>query len=290
MYQYCKISPDGTKIALAIGPAGNHDIWVWDLDRENMSKLTFYEDDDYFFLWTPDGERIVFFSARENGGIYSKAANLTGGVEKLFASESEELNLPYSWSGDGSTLVIQDLVIPTLSTDIATLSLEGDREKKPLLHEKHQEFNPQVSPDGRWMAYSSDESGQDEIYVRPFPDVDSGGQRMVSGSGGNSPLWSPDGKELYYRNGEATMAVPVETEPTFNPGKPVALFRGAYSSIGLSAIGIHYTLWDIHPDGNRFLMMKPAAVTGDESEPAIPRKINVVMNWFEELKDRAPVD
>jgi serine/threonine protein kinase len=287
-YQYCKISPDGSKVALAIGPPGNHDIWVLDLDRGTMPKLTFYEDDDYFFLWTPDGERIVFYSAREKGGIYSKAANYTGGVEKLFTF-SGGLCLPFSWSSDGSTLVMQELVLSPLSTDIATLSFEGDRERKSLLHEKHQEFNPQVSPDGRWMAYTSDESGQVEIYVRPFPDVDSGGQQMVSDSGGNSPLWSPDGKKLYYRNGEATLAVPVETEPTFNPGKPVTLFRGAYSSFDLSGIGIQYTLWDIHPDGNRFLMMKPAAVTGYESESAIPRKINIVLNWFEELKEQVPV-
>ena len=287
VYQYCKISPDGTKVALAIGPAGNHDIWILDLDRGTMPKLTFYENDDYFFLWTPDGERVVFYSAREKGGIYSKAANFTGGVEKLFAL-SEGLSAPFSWSSDGSTLVMQEIVLSPLSTDIATLSLEGDRERKSLLHEKHQEFNPQISPDGRWMAYTSDESGRVEIYVRPFPDVDSGGQQMVSDSGGNSPLWSPDGKELYYRNGEATLAVPVETEPTFNPGKPVTLFRGAYFSMVLSGIGIQYTPWDIHPDGNRFLMMKPAAVTGDKSESATPRKINIVLNWFEELKERVP--
>ena len=112
--------------------------------------------------------------------------------------------------------------------DIGMLSMEGDHARKPLLQEKYSETEPQISPDGRWMAYASNESGKSEVYVRPFPDVNKG-KWQVSTSGGNSPLWSPDGRELFYRSGDAAMAVRVETEPTFKPGKPTVLFRGTYS-------------------------------------------------------------
>jgi eukaryotic-like serine/threonine-protein kinase len=293
LYQYCKISPDGTKVVLAIGPVGNHDIYVLDLNRGTMPKLTFDEADDYFPLWTRDGQRIVFYSGRGEGGIYWKAANNTGGDEKL-CSLSAQFSVPFSWSGDGSTLVIQDFGLSTLKMSIATMSLKGNRERKPLLEEKYLAFYAQVSPDGKWIAYTSNESGQMEVYVRSFPAVDSGGRWMVSNGGGDSPLWSPGGKELYYRNGEATLAVPVKTEPTLTLGKPETLFRGKYDSIGVSAMGIQYALWDIHPDGKRFLMVKPTAATtggppSGESTGAGYRKINVVVNWTEELKQRVPV-
>jgi len=293
-YQFCRISPDGTKVALGIGPAGNHDIYILDLDRGTMPKLTFDEADDYFPLWTPDGQRIVFYSGREKGDIYWKAANNTGGVDKLLTL-SAQASYPFSWSHDGNTLVTQEISTSPLHIGIATLSMEGDRERHPLLQEKHNVFYPQVSPDGNWIAYQSDESGQIEVYVRPFPDVDRGGQWMVSNGGGNSPLWSPDGKELYYRKRETTLAVPFETEPTFSLGKPKTLFGGKYDSISLSAMDIQYTLWDIHPDGKRFLMVKPpTATTGkpseEESTTTGPIKINIVLNWFEELKEKVPVD
>ena len=138
-----------------------------------------------------------------------------------------------------------------------------------------------ISPDGRWMAYSSNEFGKGEVYVRPFPDVNSGGRWQVSTSGGTSPLWSPDGRELFYRNGDTTMAVEVETESTFKSGKPQTLFRGFQNS--------PYAIWDIHPDGSRFLMIKESTV--DTSTEDTPRpKITVVTNWFEELKERVPAE
>ena len=180
-----------------------------------------------------------------------------------------------------------------LNIDIGVLSMEGDRQRKVLLQEKHIELAPKISPDGRWLAYQSNESGQYEIYVRPFPDVDSGGRWQVSNSGGTSPLWSPSGRELFYRSGDSTIVVPVETEPTFEHGNPEILFKGQYVSFNLGPIIL--TPWDIHPDGKRFLMIKPPVETStepvtDESTSVVPRKINIVLNWFEELKDRVPVE
>ena len=149
--------------------------------------------------------------------------------------------------------------------------------QKLLLQEKSNPVLPRISPDGRWIAYQSNESGKSEIYVRSFPDVTQG-KWQVSTSGGNTPLWSPDSRELFYRSGDATMAVPVETVPTFKPLIPTALFRGNYSR----ASWVDETYLDISPDGKRFLMMK-------EVEAEAPRKINIVVNWFEELKKRVPI-
>ena len=167
--------------------------------------------------------------------------------------------------------------------DIWVLSMEGDRVQKPLLqHEGYKEAQPKISPDGRWMAYTSDESGQNEIYVRPFPEVNKG-RWQVSTSGGGWPLWSPNGRELFYLSNDSAMAVSVETGPTLSFGTPKTLFRSTY--LGSSSTG--GTLWDISPDGKRFLLVKDAAANGKPTE--FPRKINIVVNWFEELRQRVPV-
>lgn len=176
--------------------------------------------------------------------------------------------------------------------NIGMLSMEGDRTSKLLLKEEYIETQPQISPDGRWLAYCSTESGQNEVYVRPFPEVNKG-KWQISTNGGDSPLWSPDGKELFYLigNGDGAMSAAVETGPTFKAGKPELLFKGKY--VGpLPANGMP---WDIHPDGKRFLMMKENQVAEDKSKPEAaaapaPRpKIHIVVNWFEELKQRVPV-
>jgi len=134
------------------------------------------------------------------------------------------------------------------------------------------------------MAYTSNESGENEIYVRPFPDVNKARQQ-ISTAGGDSPLWSPDGRELFYRNGDEVMAVAIETEPTFKAGKPETLFRGTYASLFL----LDQHPWDIsRPDGKHFLMMKEFTPDGTPAAGG-PRKINIVLNWIEELKQRVPV-
>jgi len=268
-----RISPDGTKVAMSINTGGaNADIWVWDILRETPTRLTFNEGSNSP-LWSLDGKRVVFSSsvAPPNIAVYWKASDGTGVDEKL----GSELNLaPSSWSKDGKTLVVAKFP----SYDIGIMSMEGDHEWKPLLQEEYDEDQPQISPDGQWMAYVSNESGENEIYVRPFPDVDKG-RWQISTAGGDSPLWSPDGRELFYRNGDEVMAVAVETKPTFSRGKPETLFSGTYASF--SSQESHP--WDISSDGKRFLMMK-------ESGTEASRKINIVLNWFEELKERVPID
>jgi eukaryotic-like serine/threonine-protein kinase len=277
-YRMPRISPDGTRVALTIYTGQKSDIWIWDLARETMTRLTFNEA-SAGPLWTLDGQRIAFVSS---SAVYWKAADGTGEDEKLGSAADRGLG-PWSWSSDGKTLVV--LEFPGgLNWDIGSLSMEGDHKWRSLLHEKYIELQPKISPDGRWMAYMSSESGRAEVYVRPFPEINKG-RWQVSTSGGNSPLWSPDGRKLFYRSGDAGMVVPVETEPAFRPGKPEALFRGAY--VGLSLDDAH--TWDISPDGKRFLMIKEAVSTASPAAPEGPRKINIVVNWFEELKQRVPV-
>ena len=278
-----KISPDGTKVALAVQTDQNEDIWIWDLVRKNRTRLTFDDASDEAPLWTPDGKRIVFTSDRRNGsGFFWKAADGSGGDEPLGA-ESDVSIIPASWSRDGKALVVNTA---RGNYDIRIMSMDGEHETKMLLQEEYHERQPQISPDGQWIAYSSNESGAYEIYARPFPNVD-GGRWQVSTSGGTSPLWSPDSKELFYRNGESVMAVAVEMEPNLRFGTPKELFRGKYL-FPLDADLSQQTMWDIHPDGKRFLMIK--TFTTESTEGAQRPKINIVLNWFEELKERVRVD
>ena len=278
-----KLSPDGSKVVLAIADAGNQDIWIWDIVRETMTRLTFFEGQDIQPIWTPDGNRIVFFSAREEeAGVYWKNADGTGEAELLGSLPDRSL-FPWCLSKDGSTLITCELL--GTGMDIGMLSMEGDHEHKPLLTEEYVEMQPKISPDGRWMAYTAMESDNWGVYVRPFPDVNKGKWQVSTGVGIGS-LWSPDGKELYYRSPDGIMAVPVDTEPTIKLGKPKMLFPDTYISVLGGGTEAH--AWDIHPDGKRFLMMKLAAVgpTGETPRP----NINIVLNWFEELKERVPVD
>ena len=282
VYMYPKTSPDGTRVALTIRGA-NVDIWVWGLIRKTLTRLTFDEKAEIQSIWTPDSKQIVFASGETiPNDVCWKAADGTGGVERL-GSASDLALMPMSFSSDGKTLVVSETDVGT-KWDIGILSMEGDHPRKSLLHEKHLEIQPKVSPDGRWMAYTSDESGRNEVYVRPYPEVDKGKWQASTGSG-NAPLWSPDGRELFYLSEEnSVMAIAVETKPTFSLGTPKILFR----SMNIGSTPGEGTPWDISADGKRFLMMKPPGAAAPAADAPRP-KINIVVNWFEELKQRVPV-
>ena len=164
--------------------------------------------------------------------------------------------------------------------DLGALSLDGERASDPLVATEFDELNPELSRDGRWLAYQSNASGQDEIYVRPFPNVDEG-RWQISTGGGTQPLWAPDGGELLYRApGGAMMAVPVQTDPTFTAGNGEVVFEGSY--LGTAGGGSSGRTYDVALDG-RFLMIKP----GDETSTS--DQIIVVQNWLDELAQRVPV-
>jgi eukaryotic-like serine/threonine-protein kinase len=283
-YSSPKISPDGTRVALTINTRGNMDIWIWDLVRKNLTMLTNDLGEDSWPLWTPDSQQIVYRSPRD--GIHyikRRAADGSGNMVTL----GSQLNspAPFCWSRDGKSLLSWELSISLQQSDIVMHSMEGGFAGKPLLSDgRYSEQHPQISPDGRWLAYASNESDKNEVYVVPFPEGPQKSKSKVSTNGGYGPLWSPDGREIFYRNGESVMAVAVETEPVFKPGRPNVLFTKKFVSKTWGAD--MFPLWDISKD-KRFLMMKEAE--SNVSTAGGPRKINVVLNWFEELKKKVPV-
>jgi hypothetical protein len=293
-YNWLRISPDGTRVALTIDSESDRDIWIWDLDRETMTRLTFTNGNDASPIWTPDSQRIIFTSTREStlaNGIWWKKADGTGEAEKLYSGTAAEIIAPFSSSKDGKTLVLWTLSITPVNANIETLSMDDKHVRSPLLQKNYNELYPQISPDGRWIAYQSNGSGRYEVFVNSFPDVNHG-MWQVSKNGGDSPLWAPDGKELFYHNGDSFIAAEVETDPTFKIGNSEALFKGRYAR---NADANECVLWDIHPDGKRFLMVKPPDTvaakpsSGESAIPAPQPKIIIVLNWFEELKERVPL-
>ncbi len=274
-YAEFSLSPDGTKIAVRVGDQ-NPDVWIYDLVRDTQMRLTFDPAIEVFPIWTPDGQRVAFGSSE--APLSWKAADGTGEVETLVESSSNQF--PQAFSPDGTALVFQDR--KSLGTDLGMLSLEGERISTLLMETEFSERSAALSPDGRWMAYQSNESGQFEVYVRPFPDVN-GGRWQVSSGGGGWPLWSPAGRELFYVGSEGMMAVPIETEPTFTQGTVDLLFDlGPYRTPSEAP----NRRIDISPEGDRFLMLKEGGGS-DGNTPAA--SINIVLNWFEELKERVPV-
>ena len=187
---------------------------------------------------------------------------------------------PHAFSPDGQLLVYTQ-TDPGMGRGIGTLSVEGEETAELLIQTAFDEGNPALSPDGQWIAYQSNESGQFEVVVRPFPNIEAGRWQFSSG-GGQEPVWSPDGRELFYRDqgGGQVLSAPVQTDPTFQPGNPEVLFEGQY----YPARGRTY---DIAPDGQRFLMIKEGTETDDTSAAG---QIIIVENWFEELKARVPVN
>jgi len=310
-YFFPRISPDGTKVALVIGNELSASIWTLDLISKIPDRLTYDETTDLHPIWTPDSKRTVFFSFRGGeAGIYSKSADGIGDTE-IIASALDRVIFPSSWSHDRKTLILKSLVsdmsmitfipiieaqikspnipgriIPGQEMDILSLPVEGDKKLKLLLaSDKYFETGAQISPDGQWIAYASNNSGQYQIYVRPYPEVGSGGPWLVSTSGGEYPLWSPDGKELFYRIGNTIMGIPIEPGVIFKKkGRPQELFQGNY--VAFTGGG----MWDIHPETKRFLMLKEGTTTNEESAATTGNRISIVLNWFEDLKDRVPVD
>ena len=282
-YRQPRLSPDGTRIALAIQDQ-EHDIWMWDLRRATLTRLTSAPAVDWFPLWTPDGRRIVFSSNSIEGSsvsLFWMAADGTGKPERL---TSGDLHYATGVSPDGTHVVFSQ-VTQTARGDVLTVSLEGDHRVQPLLQTPFDEQAGTISHDGRWIAYESDSSGTPQIYVRPFPAV-AGGQWLVSTTGGRRPLWARDGQELFYQTPSTgttstLMRVPVEARSTvWSAGTPVVLFQGRYFT------GTQGRAYDVSPDGQRFLMIKEAGADQGDARP----QIIVVQHWLEELKRLVPTN
>ena len=266
-----RLSPDGQRIAYTARGRESH-AWEYDPVRGTTTRLT-GEGKTTDVIWSPDGKRVAF-EWWESGpsNLYWQPVDGSSPKERL--TTSEYMQFPGSWSPDGSMLAfVEDH--PNSGPDILLLDLRS-RRIKPFLNTKSAEFYPEFSPDGRWMAYDSDESGREEVYVRPFPGP--GGKWQISHEGGIEPLWARNGKQLFYRWQKQVWAVDILTEPTFRPGKPRLLFEQP----GFLSAGPIRT-WDLSLDGQRFLMVKL-----DERKPTVVTEMILVQNWFEELKRLAP--
>ena len=281
-YSSARLSPDGKRAALQILDQST-EVWTWDFAREQLTRLTFGPSGSWGPLWTPDGRHIIFGSTRENvpnvSNLYRRAADGTGMDERLTTStHSQRTN---AISPDGTRLVLEE-EMPPAGFDFMLLSLEGTPRVEPLLRTPFDERNAAISPDGHWMAYESNESGQSQIYMRPFPNV-ADARYQVSIGGGRTPVWSPSGRELFFVNRNSVMAAPIQLTPTFSARSPTKLFD-AHSILldgRFIATGTHRT-YDVSRDGQRFLMIKENAASSEGNAP--PASMIVVQNWFEELK------
>ena len=275
MYFHPRISPDGSRLAVSIRESDAEDVWIYDLEREIATRFTFDPAVNHMPVWTPDGLHVVFDSNRDGGeqhNLFWKAADGTGQVERLTTSPNDQM--AHSFSPNGKRLVFSARYRENPDSDLNVLLMDDEATQHQLLHTEVFEYEAEISPDGHWIAYVSDETGQEEIYVLPFPNVQEG-KWQISMDGGLVPVWGPQGRELFYGRGDAIMGVTVETDPTFKAASHRVLIRGS-DRLG----GEGRRNYDIFPDGQRFLMIQ--AVEGSTAQ------INVVLNWDEELKRLVP--
>jgi Tol biopolymer transport system component len=265
-----RLSPDGKKLAMGLEGEGGSppDVWIQDLVRGSLSRITHGPGTNFNAIWTLDGRQIIYESERPAFDIYRRSADGAGVEEMLLSSGNDKC--PLSISPDGKTLLF------CVSTDTSLLDLwiaplTDLKNGKPFVSTPSTETGGMISPDGRWVAYQSDESGQTEIYVIGFP---SGQNRVqVSADGGIEPLWSRDGKELFFRSGNKLISLPVQNSADFSTGPARVLFEGQFATSSQPGI----PPYEISPDGQTFYFVQDDAPEHQHVE------VNVIFNWAEEL-------
>ncbi|MFC1633778.1 protein kinase [Planctomycetota bacterium] len=276
-YGDVRISPDGRRVAFTIQEGGNFNVWLYDLTRDTLNPQT-SDGNSLFPIWASDGNSLMFASySLEDPQLIRQS--MGGGEPELLTSLGRPAGIPVAGSPDNNEvlLVMSDLTYPKRDQDIYVVSLDGESENqqaRPFIQRNHNQRLGLWSPDGRWVAYTSDESGRWEVYVEPYPGP--GPKMMVSTEGGFQPVWSRDGKELSYRHGDKMIVASVETKPEFKVTRVEQLFEGQY------LFRVDHTDYDVTPDG-RFLMIR-------EPEESAPLGINITLNWFDELKQLVPPD
>ena len=271
--RYPDLSPDGGRVAVRGFEDGNDDIWVHELERPLKRRLTFHAAVDSQPIWSPSGEKITFRSRRQGDDIYSRPADGTGEIELLAGADLPEYSC--DWSPDGKYLLYR-VNDPKNLRDLWYLKRKedgSDFDSLPFVQTSFNESEAKFSPRGHFVAFVSDQSGQDQVYVRTFPEGER--QSQVSTRGGGQPRWSRDGKELFYVVDDTLMAVEVSTRPSFTTAATTRLFQDASLR---STTGHRY---DVSPDGRRFVLVETI-----ESEEAKAPSIHVVQNWFAEFRDR----
>jgi serine/threonine-protein kinase len=289
-YAHPRLSPDGKRLAVTIESENGADIWVYDLVRGSRTRLT-NGGVNGFPVWSHDGQRITFQSARSGGvSMYSRPADGSAEPEPLIRAQGDSglsrslagllpgsmptftaanPHVPMSWSPDGANLAFDERK-PSAERDIWILNRDGAA--SPFLVTPFDESSPAFSPDGKWLAYVSDESGRGEVYVQPFPGP--GGKWVISTEGGREPAWSVDGRELYFRQGDALMSVAVAASASeFKAGRPAALFSARYEQMDGTRN------YDVSPDRLSFVAVRNEGA-------AEMNQLNVVLNWFAEVRAR----
>jgi serine/threonine-protein kinase len=277
-YHSPRISPDGTRVTLAIGPGagGESDVWVLDLEADTLKRLTF-DNTSWAPVWSPDGTRIAFATVDADSSLMSwKRADGSGVAESLLRG-AQIISIPAGFTADTSLLLYAQTGDLTSSV-FWTLPMNDQRQPQAIASSSALESDPTLSSDGRWLAYTSDETGQREVYVQAFPGP--GGRWQVSEDRGADPRWSHDGTELFYlRNDRTFFVVPVRPDPTFSPDKPRELFTTAV------APSRQYTSnYDVSADGKRFLIVQPTR------PDTLFQRVNIILDWPAELKRLVPTE
>ncbi len=268
-FEDLRLSPDGRRLAVDVAGANNQ-IWIYDLERGTLSPQT-VRFNNMTPIWTPDGRRLTFASDREGPSlsIFWQPADGSGSTERLATNQQHWVG-PVDWTPDGETLLVEDFV----TRGLWALPLRGDRTPRPVFQGPfNHQLNARLSPNGRWLAFVSNESGRPEVYVRDFPAL--GGRTLVSTDGGVLPAWSRNGRELFYLERNRMMAATVTSEGAFAATKPRPLFE---SKIPPPPDG-GYQGYDVTPDGD-FLFVEP----GESDAPQT--QIDVVVNWLQEVRQR----
>jgi serine/threonine-protein kinase len=278
-YASPRLSPDGTRVTL--WTQGDRNVWIYDLARRSLTRVN-VDGRNARGIWAPDGKRIAFSSTvggpEEN--VYLVSADGSGTPDRLTTCDCQ--SSAASWTPDGRAII--GVERNETNSDIVLVDVAGNHHKKPLLSGRADEQYPDISPDGRWIAYASNESGKSEVYVQPFPAL--GSRQQISTDGGTAPAWSRDGRELFYTTtqtfgGQASstrmMVVSIAPASSFVASPPRMLFEGRYGATG----GVRP--YDVSPDGRRFLMVKQK-----ERAPISASQMILVQNWLEELKARVP--
>jgi len=280
-YDSPAFSPDGERLALRIHDGNKYDIWVYEWQRDTLMRLTFGDDrTNYFPVWTPDGQRITYASADKSGlAVYWKRADGTGEAQRL--TETNARIIPSSWRPDGKVLAFDQFLAGGTTRNIATMTIDGNEtmgwkpsEPQVFLKSPFTQGEAAFSPDGRWLAYQSEESGRSEVYVRPFSAT--GGKWQISTEGGASPKWSRNGKELLYLALDQRIMVASYTASgdSFHAEKP-----RLWSSVQLDYVG-SWSNFDVHPDGQRLaVLIRPRG-----SEEVSVNKVSFIFNFGEELR------
>jgi serine/threonine protein kinase/Tol biopolymer transport system component len=284
-YPNFALSPEGSRAAVTrqevISSAFGSDLWLLDFTRGINTRFTFGRGNNRSPVWSPDGSKIIFSSNRDGVfDLYQKAASGVSDEEPLLKSDEDKH--PTSWSHDGRYLLYTS-IDPKTKYDLWVLPLEGDRKPVPFLKTEFSESDGSFSPDMHWVAYTSDESGKSEIYIRSFTKAsgatsETGGKWQISVGGGSGPRWRGDGKELYYRAPDGkVMAVEITPGTAFRSGTPKPLFQARPDEGAVLRTGYSVSNWDVAPDGTRFLLSTPA-------KESSPTPVTVVLSWTSLLK------